>query len=463
MSRATQALAVLTVLAVSLTGCGDGTETSPAKSGSVDARVTTSVSTGVTDSAPTVTTVVSTDEPSMTVAASTTSAVAEERLDGVVVQQFWGTPGVEEAGWLLVDVTSGGTVDDSSRVALYVPFAHVSRCDVADPDAYYQLVSRLPVSFVLEPLIGGAVPYPDEQPPWQGVPRRNATRMDACPPSGADGADELADQRAMWQTTDITDYEFVVFWGGFNAANGYHKLTVFGGQSARLEPLDLARFEGLTPEEQQAAMDSVPATIDEVFGVLARADTAAWMHVEYHPELGYPRLAYVDDDLSNVDDELDIRVSLLRIAGAPSVDPVPPGADTAAVVAAAVGAHTGQADEYDSFQVVDRLSQLSGTTIDVSADSRPLSNDERAAVETILSPRVVAWVPNFRTIGDNPPQIAERQAILTITEPFIDGPLAEVTVELWCGMTCAGALTYILERSATGQWLVIGGTGGWVS
>ena len=99
----------------------------------------------------------------------------------------------------------------------------------------------------------------------------------------------------------------------------------------------------------------------------------------------------------------------------------------------------------------------------MSGDSRPLSSDERDAVESALSPRPVAWIPEFRIVVHDSPELPERQAILTITEPVIDGAMAEVTVELWCGMVCAGASTYLLERSPDGQWNVIGATGGWVS
>jgi hypothetical protein len=56
--------------------------------------------------------------------------------------------------------------------------------------------------------------------------------------------------------------------------------------------------------------------------------------------------------------------------------------------------------------------------------------------------------------------IAERPAVVTITEPVIDGAVAEVTVKLWCGMLCVGALNYLVERSDAGKWNVIGSTGG---
>jgi hypothetical protein len=81
----------------------------------------------------------------------TTSADAP--IPGLVAAQFWGTPGVEASGWLLVELTDGAMIDGANRVALYVPFAEVALCGRADPDGYYKLVDALPISFVAAPLV----------------------------------------------------------------------------------------------------------------------------------------------------------------------------------------------------------------------------------------------------------------------------------------------------------------------
>jgi hypothetical protein len=148
---------------------------------------------------------------------------------------------------------------------------------------------------------------------------------------------------------------------------------------------------------------------------------------------------------------MEIRVSLLHAAGQAPPSSPEPSADSAAVVAAAVGAHAGQRDDYDVFHVVDHLGR------------RPVTPEERAGVEAALAPGVVDWVADLRAVVGDQATIAERQAVVTVSEPVIDGSVAEITVELWCGMTCAGALTYLLERSPYGVWSVIGTTGGWVS
>jgi hypothetical protein len=229
------------------------------------------------------------------------------------------------------------------------------------------------------------------------------------------------------------------------------------------EPLDLSTVEGLTVEEQQAAMNDVPATIDEVFDVLERAGSAEWVQVDYDPDFGYPRVAFIDDHLSSEDDELEIRVSLLRVADPAAPEPVEPNPDTAAVIAAAVGAHTGNRGDYDVFHVVNHLGWLGDHLIELSERSRPIAPDERAPVEAALRPDTVVWVPDLHAVVGDSGVIAEREAVITLTEPIIDGSVAELTIELWCGMDCAGALTHLVERSAAGQWVVIGDTGGWVS
>lgn len=111
-------------------------------------------------------------------------------------------------------------------------------------------------------------------------------------------------------------------------------MTVAGGQPQWLEPLNPGDSEGRTVEEQQAALGRVPATIEEIFELLEAARSAEWVEVEYDPQLGYPRRAHIDGDLSIEDDELEIRASLLHVAGQTSADPVEPSADTAAVLAA---------------------------------------------------------------------------------------------------------------------------------
>ena len=158
-----------------------------------------------------------------------------------------------------------------------------------------------------------------------------------------DAGAELAAARATWESTGITDYEYIVFYGAFNAAHGYHKLTVVGDQPGKVGTARPEQFRG--PHRGRAARGrraAAPVTIDEIFDTLAQADEAEWMQVDYDTELGYPRHVYIDRDLSGSDDELEVRVSLLHVARAPATGPATGSADTASMVAAAVGAHAGQ-------------------------------------------------------------------------------------------------------------------------
>ena len=236
----------------------------------------------------------------------TTSADAP--IPGVVAAQFWGTPGVEESGWLLVELTDGAMIDGATRVALYVPFAEVALCERADPDGYYKLVDTLPISFVAAPLVGGQVPYPETQPPWQGVPQRNARQVRACPTSGADAAVELAAQRAKWETAGPHTYRFTLSWQSM-LVEGEFVVTVSDDVPVGFEPVDPAMFEGRTDEERASVLAFLPATIDEVFETLANFADAERFDVHYDPELGYPVAVRIDDELLSSDDEFAFGVS----------------------------------------------------------------------------------------------------------------------------------------------------------
>ncbi len=88
---------------------------------------------------------------------------------------------------------------------------------------------------------------------------------------------------------------------------------------------------------------------------------------------------------------------------------------------------------------------------------RPLSTDERAAIEAAISPLShVSWIDDpadWRT--ENLEPTIEGAAILGVGEPSFDGDHALVPVSLWCGGLCATWLTYELEL-VDGSWHVIG-------
>ena len=72
-------------------------------------------------------------------------------------------------------------------------------------------------------------------------------------------------------------------------------------------------FRGRTDEERQAALRSVPASIDELFDALERVAGADRFEVTYDPLHGVPATGRIDDDHVTTDDEIRFRVSNLEI------------------------------------------------------------------------------------------------------------------------------------------------------
>jgi hypothetical protein len=54
----------------------------------------------------------------------------------------------------------------------------------------------------------------------------------------------------------------------------------------------------------------------------------------------------------------------------------------------------------------------------------------------------------------------DRQAVVMLAEPVIEGERTEVGVELWCGMVCAIGPTRVVERTESGEWIVTVNTDG---
>ena len=293
-----------------MAGCGDAEETRrsarlPNTSAEPEPGTTPSAALSAPPTA-LVTSSAATSAPATVTAPPTVSPDAA--IPGVVVAQFWGTPGVEEAGWLLVDLAAGATIDGATRVGLYVAFAEVEFCGRADRDGYYKLVGTLPVTFTVEPLVGGQVPYPDAQPPWQGVPRRNARQVRACPTSGANAAHEVADQRAKWESAGVDTYRFTLSWMSMLVAGDFF-VTVVDDVPVGFDPADPTLFEGRTDDERASVLAFLPATIDEVFETLEHFADAERFDVSYDPDLGYPVDVRIDDELLSSDDEFEFGVS----------------------------------------------------------------------------------------------------------------------------------------------------------
>jgi hypothetical protein len=73
--------------------------------------------------------------------------------------------------------------------------------------------------------------------------------------------------------------------------------------------------------------------------------------------------------------------------------------------------------------------------------------------------------PESESVIRNQPSstVPERDAIITVAEPAIDGPRAEVGTELWCGFTCGIGSISVLKRSPTGKWTVTEKIGGYIA
>lgn len=93
--------------------------------------------------------------------------------------------------------------------------------------------------------------------------------------------------------------------------------------------------------------------------------------------------------------------------------------------------------------------------------SRPLTDGERSAVESRLSPLgEVTWIDDTLAYEIPVPRSpTEMTAVISFGEPAIDGRAALAPIEMTCGDVCALALTYKLAQEANGEWEVTGDTG----
>lgn len=93
--------------------------------------------------------------------------------------------------------------------------------------------------------------------------------------------------------------------------------------------------------------------------------------------------------------------------------------------------------------------------------SRPLTDGERSAVESRLSPLgEVTWIDDALAYEIPVPRSPnERSAVISFGEPAIDGRGALAPIEMTCGDVCGLALTYKLTQEANGGWEVTGDTG----
>ena len=91
----------------------------------------------------------------------------------------------------------------------------------------------------------------------------------------------------------------------------------------------------------------------------------------------------------------------------------------------------------------------------VGANAGPFTDAERAAVEAALAPVRVRWTDD----PQDPSVVVAQQAgqlsaILTLSEPVIDGDTATIVSALVCGGLCGIGGAAVLERQGDGDWVV---------
>jgi hypothetical protein len=179
-------------------------------------------------------------------------------------------------------------------------------------------------------------------------------------------------------------------------------------------------------------------------------------------------------------EDRDGGVDATTASAGPSVQPTTPVEvsapvldETAAQVLAAAAKYRAternsfsEDDYFTTLHVVERLGRTGADGFVSFPEAAPAITDgERDAIEAALAPRTVIWVHSLdAVIGTEPPlTIPDRQAVLMLAEPILDGRRAEVGTMLWCGMVCGIGGTLVLEYNASGNWVVTDELGGFVA
>lgn len=116
---------------------------------------------------------------------------------------------------------------------------------------------------------------------------------------------------------------------------------------------------------------------------------------------------------------------------------------------------------FSQYLIQSQLDQFAGNPTGIAgAQTRPLTDEERAAINDVLAPigpvRFIEDPDDWRT-KDLTPTI-DSAVILGVGEPLISDSTATVPVSLWCGGLCGTWLTYRLDLE-DGGWQVVGTEG----
>jgi len=100
--------------------------------------------------------------------------------------------------------------------------------------------------------------------------------------------------------------------------------------------------------------------------------------------------------------------------------------------------------------------------LDATAGPVPVPDDVRQAIETVLGPITVKWVAAAADVATEPSGTWDEQplpALLTLTEPVINGGTATVVSDLRCGPGCVIGGGQAFDLGTDGSWAGVGPVG----
>lgn len=111
---------------------------------------------------------------------------------------------------------------------------------------------------------------------------------------------------------------------------------------------------------------------------------------------------------------------------------------------------------FTGYFILDRIDPSAGDSTGSSQSTRPLTEEERAAIESAISEYgPVTWIDDPNDAGTEEVVPDALAAFLGVGEPVIEDDTAFVPVSMICGNLCGTWLTYRLER-ADNLWAVAG-------
>lgn len=122
----------------------------------------------------------------------------------------------------------------------------------------------------------------------------------------ADALEQLQINRRKWQSKEIKNYKFHFNWICFCGLRG--RPFIITVRDGKVEDVRYAEGEQRPIEPEH--LERFKTTVDELFDLVQQAikRKAYRINVSYDPELGYPKLAFIDYHRNIVDEELGFRI-----------------------------------------------------------------------------------------------------------------------------------------------------------